>query len=243
MTADRGDASGGLRVRALASDYDGTLATGGAVASATLEALQWLRASGRRLLLVTGRALDDVRQVCQPLAIFDLVVAENGGLLYEPSTGAVELLGAPPPAAFVSLLAARGVPLSSGRVVVATTEEHLDQIAAAERELGLTLRVSLNKGAVMVLPAGVDKGSGLRRALSRLGLAAREVAGIGDAENDLEFLPLCGYRVAVANALPAVRRQVQLVTRAANGAGVRELIERILASDLREVVRPGPVRA
>ena len=42
---------------ALASDYDGTLATDGRVDNATIAALERLRDSGRRLLLVTGREL------------------------------------------------------------------------------------------------------------------------------------------------------------------------------------------
>jgi HAD superfamily hydrolase (TIGR01484 family) len=44
-----------MRYFVLATDYDGTLATDGRVHDETLTALKHLRASGRKLILVTGR--------------------------------------------------------------------------------------------------------------------------------------------------------------------------------------------
>jgi hydroxymethylpyrimidine pyrophosphatase-like HAD family hydrolase len=43
-----------LYVLALATDYDGTLASQGMVDAATLAALERFKATGRRLILVTG---------------------------------------------------------------------------------------------------------------------------------------------------------------------------------------------
>ena len=48
-----------MRYLALASDYDGTLAHDGRVDEETIAAIARLRASGRKLILVTGRHLDD----------------------------------------------------------------------------------------------------------------------------------------------------------------------------------------
>ncbi|MEZ0255714.1 MAG: HAD hydrolase family protein, partial [Chthoniobacter sp.] len=55
-------------------------------------------------------------------------------------------------------------------------------------------------------------------------------AGVGDAENDHAFLKICGYSVAVANALPAIREEVDWVAEGDHGDGVAELIGRMLAS-------------
>src|SRR5437879_7788028 len=99
-----------MRYLALATDYDGTLAADGRVSAATLDALRRLRESGRRLLLVTGRELNDLMQVFSELDVFDRVVAENGALLYEPKTKEEKLLCEAPPAGFVERLRARGVP-------------------------------------------------------------------------------------------------------------------------------------
>ena len=224
---------------ALACDYDGTLATDGMVDEQTLAALKRLRESGRRLIMVTGRQLDDLLAVFPPVQLFDLIVAENGALLYRPAGHEEKLLGEPPPEAFVAALRQQGIePLAVGRVIVATWEPHETTVLETIRELGLELQVIFNKGAVMVLPAGINKATGLSAALGELGLSPHNVVGIGDAENDHAFLKLCECAVAVANALPMVKEHADLVTSGARGVGTIELIERLLDSDLVEVTGP-----
>jgi len=140
-----------------------------------------LLASGRRLVLVTGRELDDLQKVCPRLDLFEYVVAENGALLYKPSTGEETPLAARPPEAFVTLLRQRGVgPISVGRVIVATWEPHESTVLATIRDLGLELQVIFNKGAVMILPAGVNKATGLASALEKMELSPHNAVGIGD---------------------------------------------------------------
>lgn len=60
-----------MRYLALATDYDGTLARDSRVDAATLAALERLRASGRRAILVTGLRLDDLLEVCHCIDQFD----------------------------------------------------------------------------------------------------------------------------------------------------------------------------
>ena len=222
-----------MRYQALCCDYDGTLATAGRVLPETVQALERLIASGRRLVLVTGRELDDLRRICPPLDLFEYVVAENGALLYHPATGAETLLAERPPESFLAALRHKGVtPVSLGRVIVATWEPHEKAVLEAVHELGLELQVIFNKGAVMVLPSGVNKASGLKRALRKMRLSAYNVVGVGDAENDHAFLAMCGCSVAVANALPTLKSTADIVTTAEQGAGVVELAEELLRDDL-----------
>jgi HAD superfamily hydrolase (TIGR01484 family) len=223
---------------ALATDYDGTLAHDGVVDADTAAAIRRLKNSGRRLILVTGRELPDLERAFPELGECDLIVAENGALLYEPGTGRETVLSPAPPAAFVARLRERDVqPLSVGRSIVATWEPMQDVVLDTVRELGLELQIVFNKGAVMVLPSGVNKASGLAAALDELALSPHNVVGIGDAENDHAFLAMCGCSVAVANALDSVKATADLVTRGVRGEGVRELIDELLASDLAGVVR------
>jgi hydroxymethylpyrimidine pyrophosphatase-like HAD family hydrolase len=231
---------------AVAADYDGTLAHHGRVDHATVAALRRVRDSGRRLVLVTGRQMPSLLRTFERVDLFDLVVAENGGLLYEPASGRERSIAEPPPESLVNALREAGVaPLSVGRVVVATVEPHEVVALEAIRRLGLGHKVVFNKGAVMLLPAGVDKASGLAEGLRELGLVEPErVVGIGDAENDHALLRLCGFGVAVANALPALKERADYVTRGERGAGVAELVDRLLADDLRALGRrPSPVPA
>ncbi len=220
---------------ALATDYDATLATEGRVEPETMAALDRFKRSGRKLVMVTGRELSDLRRVFDRFDLFDRVIAENGALLYRPHSGESVPLGDPPPPEFIERLRRAAIPLTVGRSIVATVEPHEKPVLDAIRDLGLELQIILNKGAVMVLPAGVNKASGLVAGLDELGLSPHNVAGIGDAENDHAFLSLCGASVAVANALPSLKVECDLVTRGTYGAGVVELIDRILLDDLKSL--------
>ncbi|HWY59946.1 MAG TPA: HAD family hydrolase [Terriglobales bacterium] len=221
-----------MRFRVVATDYDGTLATDGRVAKKTLETLARVRESGRKLLLVTGRELESLESVFPQLSIFDLIVAENGALLYHPSTGEERVLGKAPPAEFVKILKRAGAAsLSVGRSIVATVKPHHRAVYKAIEELGLNLQVILNRESVMVLPVGVDKATGFRAALAELQLPLASAVGIGDAENDYAFLNLCGLSVAVGNAIPSLKERVHLVTSGKDGAGVAEVLRKLLVSE------------
>lgn len=219
-----------MDIRALASDYDGTLAENDTVPPSTVAALRRFKASGRKLILVTGRHLPDLRQVFPDLPLFDITVLENGGLLYFPATGVSRPLAPTPPATFVERL--RPLDLEEfqvGQTIVATKAHHHDVVRKAVDELAPHLEIILNTDSLMVLPAGVDKASGLAVALAELGLDAADVAAAGDAENDIVFLEYCGLAVAVGNALPQVKAIADRVMMRSRGAGVEEFIDSVLA--------------
>ena len=219
---------------ALACDYDGTLANDGVVSPQTIDALERVGASGRKLILITGRLLEDLQKAFPRLDLFTSVVAENGALLYNPADSTVKLLGEAPPRQFIQALQERGVTsLSIGRVIIASLHPYEKVIVDVIDKLGLERQVIFNKGAVMVLPTGVNKGTALVAALQELKFSAQNVVGVGDAENDHSFLSLCECSVAVANALPSLKEQADYTTKADNGDGVTELIEQLLADDLK----------
>lgn len=222
-----------MRYLALATDYDGTLAHDGAVDEPTLKALRDFRQSGRKLIMVTGRELPDLESVFPHLDLFDRVVAENGALLFNPSTREKSSLAQRPPDEFIADLKRRGVSgLSVGDVIVATWHPHEIAVLESIREFGLELQVIFNKGAVMVLPTGVNKMTGLNRALSELKLSRHNIVGIGDAENDHAFLGCCECSVAVSNAIQALKDRVDFVTDGDHGTGVSQLIGRLIEDDL-----------
>jgi HAD superfamily hydrolase (TIGR01484 family) len=217
---------------ALATDYDGTIATDGHTPAYVVDALKKFKTSGRRLILVTGRELDDLKAAFPEHDIFDRIVAENGALLYDPSTQSEKTLGSPPPESFIRALKEADIaPLSVGRVIVASWEPNEAAVLDIIKTLGLELQIIFNKGAVMVLPPGINKASGLAAALDDLGLSAVNVAGVGDAENDHAFLKLCGCCAAVANALPELKAQADLVMDEPRGEGVMTFMARLAAED------------
>jgi HAD superfamily hydrolase (TIGR01484 family) len=225
---------------ALACDYDGTIAHHGRVDAETVSFLSRFKDTGRRLILVTGRELGDLKQVFSDVGVFDLLVVENGAVLYDPHHEEEHVLSPPPQEEFVQRLRSRGVqPLSVGRSIVATWEPHQTTVLETIQEFGLELQIIFNKGAVMVLPSGINKAAGLAAALAKLELSFHNVVGVGDAENDHAFLKACGCAAAVSNALPALREAADVKLAKDHGAGVIELIELIERLDSRIV---GPER-
>jgi hydroxymethylpyrimidine pyrophosphatase-like HAD family hydrolase len=215
-----------MRFFAIAVDFDGTLADEGTVASRTLDALRRVRDSGRRTVLVTGRRFDDLRATFDDLDFFDRVVAENGAVIVDPASGERFSLAPPPPAALIEALTNRGVaPLSVGEAIVGTWHPHETTALKVIRDLGLPYHVIFNKGAVMLVPSGVNKATGLARALRDIDLSTHNTIAIGDAENDLVMFAACELGVAVSNALPAVKEAADWVTRGDHGAGVVEVLE------------------
>src|SRR5215831_20522191 len=161
-----------MRYHALACDYDGTIAWNGKVDPETIGALEQVRRSGRKLLLVTGRELDDLVKNFRQIDLFDRLVIENGAVVYRPDTREKKLLGEAPPKEFVERLIARGAErVSVGDVIVATWEPYETIALEVIREMGLELQVIFNKGAVMILPSGVNKAFGLAHALAEFGLS------------------------------------------------------------------------
>lgn len=222
-----------MRYLAVVTDFDGVIAQDGRPSETALAAIGRLRASGRRVVLITGRRLEDLMTALPRLELFDYVVAENGAVVYEPATHKETSLAKPPPPRFIQRLQELGVgPLEVGRVIVATWLPHHTAVVQAIQEMGLELHVVFNRSAVMVLPTGTNKATGMDYALRRLGLSRHEVVGIGDSENDHSFLERSECSATVANAVPSILETASLVTRAANGDGFAELVDELVRDDL-----------
>lgn len=239
---------------ALAFDFDGTLADDQATLNdpATVAMLQRLRDAGYKLILNTGRTLEYLigpQGIEDPAVVrlFDAVVAECGGTLWLPRESAAPApLGPLHSPLLVNEMRRVGIPATMiwpGLASVATMRHLRPKASKALRRVNVDLRAAAqpplnvrpvyNGESVTYLPAGTDKGSGLRAAAAALGISARQVIGFGDGENDLPFLRACGVAVAVANARPVLLAGLRhhlhavLATRPA-GAGVREICTQLL---------------
>ena len=217
---------------ALACDYDGTLATEGRVGTYVLDALKQFKASGRRLILVTGRMLSDLFLVFGHENLFDCIVAENGAVIYHPLSNQHASIAEKPSESFVAALREKEIhPLWVGEVIIATYETFEEKVLETIREHKLNLQLIKNKGALMILPEGVNKQSGLQFALVGLGISNEHLAAVGDGENDIDLLSCCKFAVAVENAVPSLKSIAHFVTQSSEGEGVAEVIQHILKSD------------
>lgn len=222
-----------MRYFALATDYDGTLAQSGRVEVNTIQAIKRVKSTGRRILLVTGRRLDDLMRAFPEFDLFDYIVAENGAVLYHPASQRTELMAKPIPDNFVQKLKEFAVdPLEVGKAIVATHISEKEKVLNAIQQLGLEVQFVFNGDAVMVLPAGTNKASGTEHALEKMGLSFHEVVAVGDSENDHSLLNHSECPVAVNNAIDSIKGISVHVTRGNFGTGVAELARDLVENDL-----------
>lgn len=220
-------ASGYFRV--LAIDFDGTLAEGRAPRRATTEALARARTAGLQVVLVTGRILHELRATWPTVATsVDCIVAENGAVL--ASGRSYRLLGDPVDHRLDAALAAVGVPFRRGDSLLAASVTDEASVLEQVRSLQLDCQTVANRTELMVVPAGVSKGSGLHRALGHLGLSFHNTVAVGDAENDLALLDHCELAVAVGNAVEPLKARADVVLDEPDGEGVVRFLDDTLLS-------------
>ena len=211
------------RYRAVAVDFDGTLTTGGRPRPEVLAAMARFRRHGRRIVMVTGRIMEELLGVFADVEDHvDGIVAENGGVFYR--AGQSQLLARSVEPALLARLSSGDVAARAGEVLVATGAAHLDYVSHCVAELGLECQLIMNRSELMVLPSGVSKGTGLRAGLAEFGISRHNAIAIGDAENDHSLLHSCEVGVAVANAVPALLAAADVVTIGQDGDGVIEVL-------------------
>ncbi|MCW2812042.1 MAG: hypothetical protein JWP61_2500 [Friedmanniella sp.] len=223
--------------RAVALDLDGTLTAGGWPAETLLRQIDRVRSDGLRVLLVTGRILSQLDVEFPGLADhFDVVVAENGCVLR--TTAGSRTLAEPVDDTLLQRLHAAGLLVRRGEVLLDTYAGSDHVVLDAVESLGLDVQLVRNRNALMLLPAGVTKGTGLREALAELGISPHNTIAVGDAENDHAMLAVAGLGVAVANAVESLRRRADLVLDAPDGTGVLGLLQGPVLGGERRVSSP-----
>jgi phosphoglycolate phosphatase len=218
-------------LRVLAADYDGTIAEHGRMSADTEAALRSLRGIGFRLILVSGRRLENIRQICGVLELFDAVILENGAVTFCPTTGIEQLIAPPLDERFLDELKQElsDEPLFVGRSMAAAGTNNVARVEMVIARGGYHLDIIACGSRVLVLPAGINKGSGLSFALANLGLRRDQVVAVGDEENDIELLSGCALKVAVGNAVPKLKETADLVLPGLSGQSVQCLVDMLIA--------------
>jgi hydroxymethylpyrimidine pyrophosphatase-like HAD family hydrolase len=214
----------------VALDVDGTLFDGNAVDRRAIDAVRAARDAGHVIMIVTGRPWRDLAVVIPDvLPVISVAVCEHGALLVDVASGRVTNLAPPVDRALAAQISAAGG--ESVEIYEATVGLPASEIEFAEAVCatpGSGCYVVTNKDSIAVVPDGCDKGTGLERAISHLGLQGHRVIAVGDATNDLPMFARADVAVAVANAEPALVATGVEVTDGAFGAGVAEALGRHL---------------
>lgn len=209
--------------QAIALDLDGTVASRDGLSPQALDAIGDARRKGLTIILVTGRIEAELQAEFPHIAgYFDALVLENGAVVVV--NGHASTVTEPVDSTLDSALAQRRVPYRRGRALVAADGDHAAAVAEVIGQLELDCQIVRNRDALMVLPAGVTKGSGLNAVLSDLSLSPHNAIAVGDAENDLSMFGVAELGVAVPNAVSSVLRHADLVLEDPDGTGVANLL-------------------
>ena len=226
-----------MRFRLLACDYDRTIASEGVVEAPVRAALRAVRDSGRLLVLVTGRTLDELLNVFTELRLFDRLVVENGAVLIDPAREGERVLCGAVPERLIDELRRRGIgPLIIGRSMLSTPITNDQAVYGVVRELGLELALIPNRDSLMILRAGCGKDSGLEAAAAELAVPMAEVVAVGDGENDVALIDAAGVGVAVDHAVPELKERADIVLRRPGTAGIVELCRSLAERDLADLL-------
>jgi 3-deoxy-D-manno-octulosonate 8-phosphate phosphatase (KDO 8-P phosphatase) len=147
------------------------------------------------------------------LAIFDVDGVMTDGTLFIGPQGEI--------AKPFNILDGHGVKMLQGAGIVAAIISGRSSEAVAWRARELSI--------AHVLQGCADKVAEFESLTARLGIDAQACAFMGDDLPDLAVMRRCGFAVAVANAVEAVKEAAHYVTRASGGRGaVREFCELVL---------------
>lgn len=82
-----------------------------------------------------------------------------------------------------------------------------------------------------ILPAGVTKGTALRKLTSYMEIPLSKVIAFGDNLNDLEMLHTAGFGVAMRNSNPELIKRADFVTGSNEEEGVAQVLEMIISTN------------
>jgi len=217
-------------MRAIAVDIDGTITDGERrLCLDAVRAIRGAESAGLPVIIVTGNVL------CFALATSVLIgttggaVAENGGVVY--INGEMKVLGDIDKAEeaysyLKEIHPVRKVQFSDLRLSEVALTRDVPAQTIREALEGFDVEVYDTGFAVHITDPEVNKGSSLELLLESMGIEMADIMAIGDSENDIEFLEMAGFRVAVANAAPELKEIADYVTAGEHGDGVREAIHK-----------------
>jgi phosphoglycolate phosphatase (TIGR01487 family) len=219
----------GPDIRAVVCDLDGTLTDNKRrLCLKAIEALRTCESGGIIVMLASGNIVTTTLQVSRLLGLSGPVIAENGGVVHYK--GDNELFGDKKDC----LEALEHVKAHLPAKELFTNQCRLTEVCI-EEDVGVSKVKALLKGfpvdvnstgfGIHIMPRGMDKIVGVKRACAMIGVPLGKVLAIGDSENDIKMVENCGTGVAVANATKELKAAAKYVCKKTHGDGVVEALK------------------
>lgn len=190
--------------------------------------LDALKEAGPALILCTGRTLDYVKKLSYHFNIWCCIVAENGAVIYFPETEKIVTTNTAEMEKVKNIILKIDLPDKEiGEVIAAVNWSDKNKIRKVLGDLSDTVQWVRNKDRLMITPLETNKGEGVRRVLDEMRIDPERTLVVGDAENDIDMYMNPGFKVALKNSHPRLKKLSNQIMKKSSTAGILEILNRI----------------
>jgi phosphoglycolate phosphatase (TIGR01487 family) len=219
-------------MKAVAVDIDGTITDKNRkICVNAINAIRKAEVSGYPIILVTGNILCAAKMVAIMVGTSGGIVGENGGVIQTRKKNQIigNIEKCKPAYEFLkSKHEVEKVEFSDLRMSEIAIRRTIDVNIVKKTVKDFDVEVYDTKFALHLTDPNVNKGKSLEIVAKDMGITLDEIMAVGDSENDLEFLEVAGFKVAVANADEELKENTDYVTRKPYGDGTAEAIEKFI---------------
>lgn len=218
-----------MKFKAIVVDIDGTITC--EKRELHLEAVKKIRSLKVPVVLATGNILCYARTTSKLIGLDGAVIAENGGAItvrfdlqgtFEESLEECEKAYS-----FLSehLKLTKLDPFYRKTEIALRRDFDLKKARALLKTQNFDVEMVDTKYAIHIKSIKINKGVGLQKLASLMGLEAEDFVAIGDSANDAEMFEVSGFGIAVGNGDEKIKEVANYVTEASFGDGTVEAIE------------------
>lgn len=222
-------------MKAIAVDIDGTITDQNRkICLNAIIALRKAEENGYPIILVTGNVLCAAKMVAVMVGTSGGIVGENGGFIQTRKRNLVlgNIKKCIPAYDFLkSKYDVKKTEFSEIRLSEIAIKRTIDVNTVKETLSEFDVEIYDTKFAIHITDPEINKGKSLEIVAKDMGIKIDEIMAIGDSENDLEFLEVAGFKVAVANADEELKENTDYVTKKPYGDGAAEAIEKFILGE------------
>jgi phosphoglycolate phosphatase len=222
-------------IKAFAIDIDGTLTEngGGIIHLPAVQNLRTLEKLGYRIIYVTGRSSVEAYILSVFTGTTKIAVGENGGVVTISPTEHIILGNKAECINGYRMLSKKLENVKLKNVFDRMTEVVLERTFNIElgkqilQDTNMGVELTDSKYSFHINNIGINKASGLAKALDILKIKPSETVTIGDSETDIPLFQFCAFSIALNHADEDVKSKANYVVSQNSGKGLVEALDYI----------------
>ncbi|MGC8619207.1 MAG: HAD family hydrolase [Thermoplasmata archaeon] len=178
--------------------------------------------------IITGRRWAYIEKMKN---LFDFIVYENGFFLYYNSH--IKLFDEKQEKLArdaKNYLISNGLDCIFGDLLISCTMDKYDQLLEIKNTFK-DIEIVSNIDRYLLLPKGIDKGNSLKKVLRMLDINEKNVAVVGDGENDVSMFQLAGLPICIGNSIDQLKKISKMCSNKKYSDGTKEILEKLKNSN------------